>query len=118
MDITVKRTKIKNKLTPKQFIAFKKQLKLSKNASTTAIEYGLKPMTVVHFCRRENIPIQSPGKPYTHEFDGKKLLLQLRKAVKYRGGIAALVKVTGLPYNCIYRFAIKNDLIKRKLCSL
>ena len=107
------RVLLKNRFaSQKEMLVFMDRLRKSGNATQTAHEYGLKPITVVHFARRSNIKLRAPGRPHIHNFDENKILAKLKKVIGERGGVANLSKETKLPYGCLYRVAVKHGLVK------
>lgn len=82
--------------------AFIKRLRDTQNATQVAKELGFLPVSVVQFCRRENIKLRKQGRPPVHQFDRKAMKAKVVKAYKERGGLAKLSKESGISYNALY----------------
>jgi len=89
---------------------FEKELKASGNASEIAKKYGLNPQSVGQLARRVGIQLRKPGRPAVYNYDERKLLPKLQKAVAVRGGVAELARQMGLPYQTLDKLAHRRGL--------
>lgn len=97
--------------TEKDYQVFEKSLKESGNATAIAKKYGLNPQSVGQLARRLGIPLRKPGRPAVYNYDEKKILPKLEKALSVRGGLAKLAKQTGLPYQTLYKLAWRRGML-------